>query len=104
MFVQWKTFFFIYYVKIHVRGFELGKQEDDDNVFFDVRDKDGDDDLKKNERKRVNLLLCLTACFVDDLVLDNANSFVFVELIFTLLSVDDNGIVRDVDNGSIELN
>jgi hypothetical protein len=89
---------------IHVFEIWLDKKEGD-NVLCDVRDKDGEDDLKKNERKRVNLLLCLTACFIDDFELDNPNSWVVVVgLIAVLLSVDDKGIVRDVGNvGTIEL-
>jgi len=67
--------------------------------------------LKKNERKRVNFLLCVLACFIDDLVLDeveveHANSLlVVVGLTIVLLSVDETGMVRDVDNddGTIEL-
>ncbi len=64
--------------------------------------------MKKKERKRVSLLLCVAACFIDDLVLDDvevelANSLVVVGLTLILLSVDDTAIVRDVDNGTTEL-
>jgi hypothetical protein len=66
--------------------------------------------LKKNERKRVNLLLCIAAFFIDDLVLEgvereSANSLVVVGLTLVLLTADDMAVVRDVDNddGTIEL-
>jgi hypothetical protein len=53
-------------------------------------------------------LLCVAACFIDDLVLDDvevelANSLVVIGLTLVLLSVDDTAIVRDVDNGTTEL-
>jgi hypothetical protein len=60
--------------------------------------------LKKNERNRVNFLLRVAACFIDDLVSDeveHANSLVVVGLTIELLSMDDTAIVRDV--GIIEL-
>jgi hypothetical protein len=96
---------------VHVLGIRLGNNEDD-NVLFCERDReeDDEDDLKKNERKRVNLLLCVTACFIDDFVLDefkleDVNSLVIVGLTIVLLPVDDTAIARDVDNddGTIEL-
>jgi hypothetical protein len=69
---------------------------------------DGEDILKKNERKRVNLLLCVVERFIDDLVSDelgveHANLLVIIGLTIVLLSVDDMAMVRDVDDGTIEL-
>lgn len=77
-----------------------------------VLEEDVEDVLKKNERKRVNFLLCVVVSFVDDFFLDTedverVNSLVVVGLTIGLLSIDDIAIVRDVDNddddGTVEL-
>jgi hypothetical protein len=60
------------YTCIHILGIRLGNEEDDNVACCLIReeDEDGDDVLKKNERKRVSFLLCVPACFINDLVLD----------------------------------
>lgn len=97
------------YTCIYVLEIRLDNDEDD-NVVDGCCCCEREDILKKNERKRVNFLLCVVGCLIDDLVFDaivveHVNSLVFVKLTIGLLLVDDTGIVRDVDNddGIVEL-
>ncbi len=94
----------------HVLEIRLDNDEDDSIVCGDDgcccwarENEEGEDDLKKNDRKRVNLFLCEPGRFIGGLLFDkfeveNVESLLAVGLTVVLLSVNGTPNVRDVDN------